>query len=113
VPFLITTELYRPNTEEVSVYGGTVATATLDGKDVWNAFYETSLQGNDRAVEAISKLPDAGGTIDLPDGTRITVEPVKWSWLCGMVGSGGSSHEPHVWQPEILTRYNQKNNTPT
>jgi hypothetical protein len=54
-------------------------------------------------------FPEADGTIDLPDGTRITVEHIDWPVLAERAyANGGWSMKPG----EILNAYNQKNNTP-
>jgi hypothetical protein len=79
-----------------------------DEREVYNALYGTAISDKLGVAEQIAMMKDGGGVRALPDGTHVNVVHITWSTLCGIVGHGGSSQDPAVWQPEIIESYNKK-----
>lgn len=113
MPYIITVR--TPRHDPLYEYGEWVAeshraVATLqDARDACiDACPGEMLPGEaGRFALQIVALGDQGGTVGpFADGLKLEVRPVAWSVLCGMVGQGGSSQDPEVWQPEVIDAYN-------
>jgi hypothetical protein len=58
------------------------AVATLEeARGVVAGLAEAGRRGREDVLAAIGSLPESGGTITLPDGTVIEVEPIGWREL--------------------------------
>jgi hypothetical protein len=60
-----------------------------------------------RLVLGIEALPESGGTVTLPDGTVIEVEPRKWYRLAQDVGWHPDRDE-HRGEDELIAVWNAK-----
>lgn len=99
MPFIITTK--RTCRCDDSEHIGSESRRAVAGIEEVNAWLEERAPEWAYLVEA--EIPVS---IPLADET-VEIEPVLWSSLCGALGRGGSSHDPAIWQPEIIAGYNE------
>lgn len=81
------------------------AVATLDGREVYNALYETPLRDKLGVSEMIAALPDSGGTIHEGDGTVIEVEQRHLGGVDGLLNLSGLGAGIFT-EDEIIAAYN-------
>ena len=60
------------------------------------------------AREQVSALPATGGSVTLPNAQTVTLNPVGWTALIAAVDGRGPSHDPSVWQREVISRWNDR-----